>query len=603
MLEPNVRALFLDSLRPPPGCTLDQAVGTTFTVDLMAALTVPLALAGYNLSGAADPIAVMQALRTTTSKVDVFAQAGMIASNNWPGDLTALLEPMLHTLPRPRPGHLFHPKVWVLRFLGGDGASSYRCIVSSRNLTADRSWDILLRLDSDPEAHKINPDNQGLVALIESLPKLGQRDLPAERGDRVLQLAAELRRVTWELPDGSDSLRFLAFGVAGGMSRAQRSETFRGYRHVLIAPFLTNDGIDELIGTAKETELTIVSRAESIDALDADWLENASMYTLNPLAEFNDGEAASETLLGGLHAKVYVIEAAKRAYVYVGSANATSAAFNGNVELLCELGGGPKALGVGQLLADGSPFKSLLEEYRPARAAAEIVDDTVARALQSLLVDLGGASYALEVTEHEKGWQPRLTSPDAITPPTTIAGAALTIAPFNSAHSLQPLAPGAPVDVKFGASAAADLTPFFVVTASAPSPQGKLTRSAVIKATLVNEPAGRLDDVMIRQLDEPEKFLRFVMLLLALGGDAPTGFDVGQGSNAAAWQRSLTMTGLFELLVRALAANPEALDSLEQIVDHLRESPLAEKVLPPGWDEVWKSIARARVLIGREATA
>lgn len=91
------------------------------------------------------------------------------------------------------------------------------------------------------------------------------------------------------------------------------------------------------------------------------------------------------------------------------------------------------------------------------------------------------------------------------------------------------------------------------------------------------------------------------MLLLALGGDSATGIDAGLASSAGSWQRSISTTGLFELMVRALAANPEALDHLETIVDHLRSSPLAERVLPVGWDAVWQSISRARVLIGREA--
>ena len=47
MLAPDNRALLLDALRPPPGCSLDRAVATTFTLDLETALMVPLALAGF----------------------------------------------------------------------------------------------------------------------------------------------------------------------------------------------------------------------------------------------------------------------------------------------------------------------------------------------------------------------------------------------------------------------------------------------------------------------------------------------------------------------------------------------------------------------------
>ena len=47
MLAPDSRALLLDALRPPRGSSLDRAVATTFTLDLEAALMVPLAFAGF----------------------------------------------------------------------------------------------------------------------------------------------------------------------------------------------------------------------------------------------------------------------------------------------------------------------------------------------------------------------------------------------------------------------------------------------------------------------------------------------------------------------------------------------------------------------------
>jgi hypothetical protein len=43
MLDPEGRHLLLDALRPPPGHELDVAVGTTYTLDLYALLTAPVA--------------------------------------------------------------------------------------------------------------------------------------------------------------------------------------------------------------------------------------------------------------------------------------------------------------------------------------------------------------------------------------------------------------------------------------------------------------------------------------------------------------------------------------------------------------------------------
>src|SRR5437764_1178797 len=43
MLGPHDRRLLLDAVRPPEGYVLDFAVGTTYSLDLLALLTAPLA--------------------------------------------------------------------------------------------------------------------------------------------------------------------------------------------------------------------------------------------------------------------------------------------------------------------------------------------------------------------------------------------------------------------------------------------------------------------------------------------------------------------------------------------------------------------------------
>jgi hypothetical protein len=116
MLAPDARVILLDQLRPPVGYTLDAAVATTFTLDLSAALVPPLAFASFELSGTPDPVAALEAVRSCTDRVDIFCQAGQITVPSQASDLMAFLEPMVHEVRRPRPGHLFHPKLWLLRY-------------------------------------------------------------------------------------------------------------------------------------------------------------------------------------------------------------------------------------------------------------------------------------------------------------------------------------------------------------------------------------------------------------------------------------------------------------------------------------------------------
>jgi len=49
MLRPDERQHLLELLRPPVGCTLDFAVGTTYSLDLISALMLPLSFAFFRL--------------------------------------------------------------------------------------------------------------------------------------------------------------------------------------------------------------------------------------------------------------------------------------------------------------------------------------------------------------------------------------------------------------------------------------------------------------------------------------------------------------------------------------------------------------------------
>lgn len=51
MLEPQGRRHLMETLRPPPGYELDRAIGTTYSLDLLALLTAPLAFTIFDWEG------------------------------------------------------------------------------------------------------------------------------------------------------------------------------------------------------------------------------------------------------------------------------------------------------------------------------------------------------------------------------------------------------------------------------------------------------------------------------------------------------------------------------------------------------------------------
>ncbi len=207
MLEPENRLLLLDALRPPPGFAFDRAVGTTFTLDLIALLVTPVAFALFDVEAedgrvAANPIAVLESVRRFADRITVFTQAGQIRVPPAFRAAYAYLERSVVPVRAPRPGGIFHPKVWVIRFTAPEGDVRLRFLCLSRNSTFDRSWDTVLRLDGRP-TDTANELSQPISDFVRTLPGMAINPAPGERLGLIEDLATDVATAQWEsLPEG-----------------------------------------------------------------------------------------------------------------------------------------------------------------------------------------------------------------------------------------------------------------------------------------------------------------------------------------------------------------------------------------------------------------
>ena len=600
VLAPDSRELLLDALRPPAGCSLDRAVATTFTLDLETALTVPLAFAGFRLDEQPDPIEIMQSLRGMSDRIDIFCQAGAIGAGRWPSDLVALLEGVVHEVRRPWPGYIFHPKTWVLRFRDESEAPSYRLLVLSRNLTADRSWDTILWLDGrrgGPNSETSEP----LAEFVGELPGLAATRVAPGRQAILTELADELRRVEWELPSGVQEARFHPIGppYPGQFSV---EEHFEGYRKLVISPFVREGAIQRIFRPRSGQRDVLISRGGELNSLPTDALEHMDVFELDPTASLaaDDPEGeADRSFFTQLHAKVFVVERAKRAHLFVGSANATDAGLGQNVEFLCELVGQVRTLGVDALVGEDAPLRGMLTPYDRGTEPCVDKEGEDSRALENLLVDIaGGIRFRTTVTQGTEGWVARTTSHAA--PRGMPKGACVTIAPYNRPDETYPLDRVEPLDVELPPRELVDITAFLRLTARR-SVNGKvLERSTVVCSRLEGSPDDRFRQIFARQIDTPEKFLRLLALLI--GFASGTAIDVAVISEGSGRWSAGAGQGVLELLARALAESPESIDHLDEIVEHLRRSPHGRAVLPPGWDDVWLPVLEARRAMRLEAS-
>ena len=151
MLNTQSRAIYLEELKPPEGFTLDRAIATTFTLDLLTLLMAPLSMSLLEVEKRdevlKDPLLVLEALRETTGKLAIFCHDGYISVPKNSTLLYSFLEAIVVPV-KPISGNgVFHPKVWIMRFKGKHDSVLYRFLCLSRNLTFDKSWYTVLKLE------------------------------------------------------------------------------------------------------------------------------------------------------------------------------------------------------------------------------------------------------------------------------------------------------------------------------------------------------------------------------------------------------------------------------------------------------------------------
>ncbi len=553
---------------------------------------VPLAFVGFRYDEQPDPIEIMESLRQMSSRFDVFCQAGAISAGGWPSDLLALLENVVHEVRRPRPGHIFHPKVWVLRFLNDLQEPSFRLLVLSRNLTADRSWDTLLWLDGQ-SGKRQRAGNAPLARFVAVLPEMAVTPLPHDRRASLATLAQELKRVRWELPHGVREAHFHPLGIP--RSRPFRlDEHFSGYRKLVVSPFVRSGMLQRLFEQKAEQKAVLVSRGEELATLQPGALDGLEVFELDRTASLTRDDVevgATRSFLTQLHAKLFVVERARAAHLFVGSANATDAGFAGNIEFLCELVGPTALLGVDALVGESAPFFTMLTPHVASGQPELDEGDQAVRSLDALLIDIAAqVRFRTTVTREPNGWVGRLTADGELPPfPEDVR---VTIAPHNRAAETCVLNPAKPIDFELSPRELADITPFLQLTARMAVDGQAVERSAVICSQLNGALDDRFREILARQVDTPEKFLRLLALLIGFasqgGGDM-----AAMGNESGSWSPA-GRQGILELLARALSEKPESIDHLESIVESLRQLPNGKVVLPTEWDDVWQPALKAR---------
>jgi hypothetical protein len=622
MLEPESRHLLLDSLRPPAGYALDRAFGTTYSLDLAALLTAPVAFALIDRERAdgapvTDPVRLLEAVRRYAERIDIFCQAGLIGLPGQYQPIVSYLESTVHEVEAPTPGGIFHPKVWFIRYRQEDGEGlHYRLLCLSRNLTFDRSWDTVLRLEGTPG--EVDEVSEPLAIFLEQMPGRCRQSLPPATDADLRQLAGELRSVTFQPPAGIDRLRFWPLGLGTSWPFESRID-----RMLIVSPFLTAGCLDRLNRKGAAGRDVLISRLESLDRLGATALTRfADTLALHSGTDTTDSEAETQgpqsesaaerpgIELRGLHAKLYVADAGWRGKVWTGSANATDAAFGPNVEFMVEMEGRKDRCGVDAFLSrgqDGLSLRDLLETYRPASddPLPPTDEDRLERRLDVARRDLASFHFHARATPDGERFSVQLVGSRRRPPVGDAEWASITARcrPLTMAAAY-----AKPVDVTegelevdFGSTSFEALTSFFAFELESREEKATLSVGFLVNAELIGAPTDRRERILVNLLKNRADLLRFLIFLLGAdtreGSLIELGPDILKGLSAhpnGDGQREVPWQNLFEPMVRALAHDPRKLDEIGRLVRDLQLTDEGTQLLPDDWAAIWEPIWSVR---------
>lgn len=591
LLPPEARLQFSECLHPPLGYKLGRLAGTTYSLDFLTALTVPLAVEARATVDrslmAGKEIEVLAALKRAAARVSIFVEAGNIGQfSKQASRLAALMEGAIHQV-QPARGTSFHPKLWAMSFdpLDASGPVLTRLLVLSRNLTQDQSWDVALRLEGEVSA-KRHDDNANLCGFIRYLCKASGR--PAAT---LKPLVDALSQTSWSLPAGYDEFEFIAHHPGGRSQWAPR----RGKRLAVISPFCDEKGLDRLGQDSGETIL--VSTDEWLAQLPrparpSQCLVLSQAAAPEPVDAIVTPSAFSETA-SGLHAKIYLVEDGRKRSLTIASGNATGAGLSAgkNVEVFATLSGrGDKAGRIGLWEDEGllgrKGWGRLLVPWIPRELTTdESSKITAERALWNYRQAVCEAAPELSCKPMDAGYELVLGFQGALSTPSAIQGLRASLATRQDwrAWTGSPLGLG-PVDLH-------ELSLFVAF---------KVTHVDGLEDTFVAKAAGigfpdagdRFDAALAQVIDGPEGFLRFASAVLdpVLGQGSGRGGTGGPGTGSSGGQAPPPM--LETMLDAYLAEDGTArIKVLGEVVDVARRT--KPSWLTPEFEDLWKAFQQA----------
>lgn len=574
-----------------------QAVGTTYSLDLETLLGIPLALSlCQSMDGAVreNGLHILEGIRRTSSKMAVFCQSGKISVPQEKREVLSLMENSIFQV-LPKGDYSFHPKVWVLKYGSKKDAGKclYKVIVLSRNLTFDRSWDVAVAIDGEltSEEHMENKPVQDFLNYVAGFAASKQKK------KEIRALAKEIMQVEFKI-DRKEFNEF-SFHPLGIQSYLKDTVNLfeEGFQSMfVISPFLSKSTVS-LLKEKKSTnsEITLVSRKAELYKLGSELASKIDCWHMKDCV--TDGESLLEeqgdTRKQDIHAKVYVKTKNSSTELWLGSANCSNKAFNGNVEFMLKLKASSRYCSTKTLKEDlfGQDEKSNSFERFIFSSVENETEDENTKEAESYIKDLCRTKSEAKVLQNEKdnGRYDLLLSFNKL--PELAKQAYVEIYPLLSEGKFQRLKE----TMVFKELKLAQLGMFYGVRYIV---NAEVIKEVVIKINTEDIPESRDSEIFRNIIKNKENFIQYIAFLLGedyLLAALESGLDK-KGEAFMYAGHNFEKPILYEKMLKASSRYPERLDEIKKLMELIEK--YNDEIVPEEFKKLYevfdKNVKRGR---------
>ena len=336
-----------------PGYDVDFAIGTTYSINPQALLIIPMALGLLSSnceSAVQSPICILEGIRRSTDNFVLFCNKGGMHIPLSSQPYLSLMDNCIYEVKNPHnPLSNFHPKVWIIQETNrtNKNEQQIKVIVMSRNLTLDNNLDMVVSLTGKIGKQDVNnKKHEPLIDFLTSLISLMGNDTSNNRHiintkkKKIKMVIESIRKVNHFEIDTDlfemDGYEFVPLLFGQNLNKnIKYPEAWQGTEQMTISPFIDRKILQELDTNVKNRHILVTTSGYvSKDIYDLFNREKHKIYVMK------DGMTHNDIMPTDLHAKTYLVCNPKGEYgnfLFVGSANATPAAFHKNSEFIIRL--------------------------------------------------------------------------------------------------------------------------------------------------------------------------------------------------------------------------------------------------------------------------